>query len=142
MGIGDLNRFDSEVETLNYGNESSTDELAEEKECVECETLFTITQGEANYFIQHELIAPKRCKPCRASRKANSPTRTPETYRPPTVTAERERVSITCDHCGRDAEVPFKPFPDSSVYCRVCWVGIKNIGAHSFNYNLPKQPRD
>ena len=135
MGIGNVDRY-SEVETLNsYSNEAGTDEVAERKECIECNNFFAITQGEVNYFIQHSLMAPKRCKPCRAARKANNLTRTPETYRPASTA---ERVSITCDHCGRNAEVPFKPFPDSSVYCKVCWVGIKNIGT-PINYESPKQ---
>ena len=138
MGIGYLRSFDinSEVETLSYfNNESSADEVSEEKECVECDKSFTITQGEVNYFIQHGLVTPKRCKPCRVARKATkavTPTRTTETHNISPFPVER--VSITCDHCGRDAEVPFKPFPDSSVYCKVCWVGIKNIGA-PINYN-------
>jgi CxxC-x17-CxxC domain-containing protein len=121
-----------------FNNESSTDEVAEEKECIDCNNFFTITQGEVNYFIQHSLTAPKRCKPCRATRKSNNLTRTPEIHRPPPST---ERVNITCTHCGRNAEVPFKPFPDSPVYCKICWVGIKNIGT-PVTYNLPKQTYD
>jgi len=133
MGIEDTNEFDR-IETL----ESFNNEIADEKECIDCSNLFSITQGEVNYFIQHELIAPKRCKPCRAARRANSTPRTPEVHRTPSSPSFAERVRITCDHCGRDADVPFKPFPDSSVYCKVCWVGIKNIGT-PINYNSPQQ---
>jgi len=121
-----------------FNTESSTDEIAEKKECVDCNNFFTITQGEANYFVQHELMEPKRCKPCRATRKSNNLAHTPEIHRP---TPSTERVPITCAHCGRSAKVPFKPFPDSPVYCKVCWVGIKNIGT-PVTYNLPKQPYD
>ena len=136
MGVDNLDRY-SEVETLSsYGDETSANEITEEKECIDCNNFFTITEGEANYFVQHELVPPKRCKPCRAVRKTRNPTSTPRSHRiAPSLT---ERVSITCAHCGRDAEVPFKPFPDSPVYCKVCWVGIKNIGAPS-SYNEPKQ---
>ena len=111
-------------------------EVTEEKECIDCNNFFTITEGEANYFVQHELVSPKRCKPCRAVRKTRNPTSAPETHR--TSISPTERVSITCAHCGRDAEVPFTPFPDSPVYCKVCWVGIKNIGA-PINYNVPQK---
>lgn len=133
MGIGDLDRVRSEVETLDSnGDEYEMSDLEESKECIDCGSSFIITQGEVNYFIQHELIAPKRCKPCRAMRKANPAIRTSEPHRTPTFPTDR--VSITCHHCGRDAEVPFKPFPGTPVYCKVCWVGIKNIGA-PINYN-------
>jgi pyruvate,water dikinase len=37
----------------------------------------------------------------------------------------RGLYNITCDRCGREAEVPFKPKPNKSVYCRECWKKIK-----------------
>lgn len=127
MAIDNLDRVDDEVEILDsYGDESKMDVVTQEKECVDCGSPFTLVQGEINYFIQHALIVPKRCKPCRATRKTSPITRLSETL-------PAERVGITCDHCGRYAEVPFKPFVDAPVYCRVCWVGIKNIGAPSNN---------
>lgn len=133
MGIENLDSSNNEIEALNsYSNESNVNEVVEQKECIDCGDFFNITQGEVNYFVQHELVSPKRCKPCRAIRRATNTLPTPDTYRTPILPAKR--VSITCDHCGRDAEVPFKPFPDSSVYCKVCWVGIKNIGA-PINYS-------
>ena len=128
----------NEVETLNtYNDESRTNGVPEEKECIDCDNFFTITQGEVNYFIQHGLVTPKRCKPCRVARKTNPPIRTSETHR--TSVFPTERVSIVCGHCGRDSNVPFKPFPGTPVYCKVCWVGIKNIGA-PITYN-PSNPR-
>jgi len=118
----------NEVETLNtYNDEARTNEVSEEKTCIDCDSPFTITQGEVNYFIQHQLVTPKRCKPCRTARKANPLIRASEAPRTPIFPAER--VDITCAHCGRDSNVPFKPFPGAPVYCKVCWVGVKNIGA-------------
>ena len=124
----------SEVEELDhYSDEQSEDEI---KECIDCENSFQISPGEINYFIQHGLVAPKRCKPCRAERKANPPVLKTSTFAQQPI--QHEKVAIVCDHCGREADVPFKPFAGRSVYCRVCWVGIKNIGA-PINYNVPQK---
>ena len=131
-----MNSYDNEQSTNN--EQGTNNEVAEERECIDCDSPFTTTQGEVSYFVQHGLVAPKRCKPCRATRKSNNLAHTPEIHRPAPST---ERANITCAHCGRKAEVPFKPFPDSPVYCKVCWVGIKNIGT-PVTYNLPKQPYD
>ena len=107
------------------------------KKCLECGGMFVLTEGEIHYYLQRGLMPPKRCKPCRAERKANAQEMTQKAVQPePQIRSEQyERVSIVCDHCGRSADVPFKPFAGRSVYCKVCWVGIKNIGAR-INYIL------
>ena len=33
----------------------------------------------------------------------------------------REMHKITCDDCGKEAEVPFKPTQGRPVYCRECF---------------------
>ena len=38
--------------------------------CIECQSAFTFAVGEQVYFEQHDFQPPKRCKPCRAARKA------------------------------------------------------------------------
>jgi len=136
-----LNSYDNEQSTNN--EQGTNNEVAEERECIDCDSPFTTTQGEVSYFVQHGLVAPKRCKPCRAIRKTAYSTNTAFPYNeapkpPPSVPA---RVSITCAHCGRDADVPFTPIPDVKVYCKVCWVGIKNIGVPII-YNSPSYPSD
>lgn len=32
---------------------------------------------------------------------------------------------VTCDRCGKDTKVPFKPDPDRSVYCKSCLKKVK-----------------
>ena len=96
-----------------------------QKVCKECGDEFLFTEGEVDYYAMHDLIQPKRCQPCRKGRKLPQPAETP----PPPSRQTPRREEIICDHCGRAAEVPFKPFENRSVYCKVCWIGIKNIGA-------------
>jgi hypothetical protein len=38
--------------------------------CKDCGGEFTFSAGEARYYQSHGLRAPKRCKPCRAKRRA------------------------------------------------------------------------
>lgn len=33
----------------------------------------------------------------------------------------REMTKITCDDCGKEAEVPFKPTEGRPVYCQECF---------------------
>lgn len=41
----------------------------EEINCVDCNTPFTIGDGERDFFIKKGFSLPKRCKPCRIKRK-------------------------------------------------------------------------
>jgi len=113
---------------IDYGIEegnASVDETGPlQKVCKECGNEFLFTQGEVDYYVMHDLSQPKRCQPCRKGRKLQKPA-TEAPPPPPTF----QRKEIVCAHCGRTAEVPFKPFENRAVYCKVCWVGIKNIGA-------------
>ena len=38
--------------------------------CCDCGAAFVFTAGERMYFTAHSLTLPKRCKPCRAARRA------------------------------------------------------------------------
>ena len=40
------------------------------KVCLDCEAVFIIDDGERKYFEANNLTLPKRCKDCRAQRKA------------------------------------------------------------------------
>ncbi len=44
--------------------------MNDSKICKDCKTEFTVTEGEALYFGQRGLELPKRCKQCRAARRA------------------------------------------------------------------------
>ncbi len=39
--------------------------------CVDCPDEFVFTAGEQEFFSKQSFIAPKRCKPCRLTHKAN-----------------------------------------------------------------------
>jgi CxxC-x17-CxxC domain-containing protein len=90
----------------------------EDRECVECKKIFNLTSGEIDFFVQHELETPKRCKPCRQVRKEGF-----------SVKQEAEQPTtnqIICNNCNRVSTVPFTPIANRPVYCPVCWNGVKN----------------
>ena len=92
--------------------------------CIEpdCSKKFTINSGEMDFYVQRGIELPKRCKTCRTARKngkvATAPIPEPEI---------EKAVEITCDNCGSESTVPFRPIPNKPVYCKLCWEGIKNV---------------
>jgi len=98
--------------------------------CIECNNDFELNEGEKNFYIQRDLDLPKRCKPCRVSRKQQINENSTVPNDPNTVSNDPNTVlsKIYCDNCGREARVPFKPQANRKAYCRVCWNGIKNVG--------------
>lgn len=44
-----------------------------ELKCIDCGTPFVWTAGEQQYFAARDLAAPKRCRPCRCTRRAEQP---------------------------------------------------------------------
>jgi hypothetical protein len=42
------------------------------KECVDCQEDFVITAGEQQFYDEKGLALPKRCKDCRAAKKARN----------------------------------------------------------------------
>ena len=34
----------------------------------------------------------------------------------------RQLYNVKCSKCGKDTQVPFKPFGDRPVYCRDCYM--------------------
>lgn len=103
------------------------EEDTKERECIECDATFFLTSGEIDFYVQHEFETPKRCKPCRQSRKDGGvATYTEEekhTYKP------KDANQIICNNCNRVAKVPFTPQPNRPVYCPTCWNGVKNSPA-------------
>jgi CxxC-x17-CxxC domain-containing protein len=93
--------------------------------CMMCGTVFSLQEGEQDFYIQRGLDLPKRCPTCRAERKAQKAVG--EGFRPP-VQKQPTTSEVECHHCNRVTVVPFTPREGSSVYCRVCWEGIKNVG--------------
>lgn len=84
--------------------------------CSECNTPFTFTEREQEYYRERNLTHPKRCKPCRDARRANfsgGASRGPA--------GDRQRFEITCDQCGKTDSVPFKPSSGRPVLCSDCF---------------------
>jgi CxxC-x17-CxxC domain-containing protein len=84
--------------------------------CSECNSPFTFTEREQEYYRERNLTHPKRCKPCRDARRANFGS-----GRSPGGGGERQRFEITCDQCGKNDSVPFKPSSGRPVLCSDCF---------------------
>ena len=84
--------------------------------CAECGTAFPFTEREQEYYTERNLSQPKRCKPCRDSRRANFGGGGRGGGG-----GERQRFEITCDQCGKTDSVPFKPLSGRPVLCGECF---------------------
>lgn len=82
--------------------------------CAECGNTFPFTEREQEYYQERNLTHPKRCKPCRDSRRSNFGSSRGGG-------GERERFEITCDQCGKQDTVPFKPSSGRPVLCGECF---------------------
>ena len=84
--------------------------------CAECGNTFPFTEREQDYYTSRNLSQPKRCKTCRDARRSqfggNQRGGGGE---------ERQRFEITCDQCGRQDTVPFKPSSGRPVLCSNCF---------------------
>ena len=90
--------------------------------CADCQKTFTFTAGEQEFFARKGFReTPKRCKPCRDSRKVrrNGNGATPVEGTP--ERPAREMFEVPCAQCGGMASVPFRPTPGRPVYCRDCF---------------------
>ena len=90
--------------------------------CAECGNTFPFTEREQEYYQERNLTHPKRCKPCRDARRSN--------FGGPRGGGDRQRFEITCDQCGKNDSVPFKPSSGRPVLCGEC-----------FSANRAAQPR-
>lgn len=96
--------------------------------CEDCGAEFIHSgDDQARYAERGFTNEPKRCRDCRAKRKSSSPRGGGGGgggggygggggSRPP-----REFHTATCDACGTQTEVPFKPVEGRPVYCRDCY---------------------
>jgi CxxC-x17-CxxC domain-containing protein len=110
--------------------------------CADCGQEFTFTASEQAFYAEKGFTdAPKRCKACRQSRKAQRNTGSSygdDSYggggyssggggggyggggggydRPP-----RQLYDATCADCGKIAQVPFQPTGSRPVYCNDCF---------------------
>ena len=81
--------------------------------CVDCNQGFQHSaDDQARYAERGFSHEPKRCRPCRESRRSQGSG---------DGGRQRESHEVTCAECGAQTTVPFKPTEDRPVYCRDCF---------------------
>ena len=97
--------------------------------CVECGMEFSFNASDQQFYADRQFSEPRRCPACRAAKKAARGESTGGyssgggggyggggySDRP------REMFSATCDSCGKEARVPFRPTGTKPVYCSDCF---------------------
>ena len=77
--------------------------------CKDCGNEFVFTEGEQEFYESKGFTnEPQRCKSCRDMKKRQN-------------RGDREMYVATCDSCGNEAKVPFKPRGDRPIYCSDCF---------------------
>ncbi len=113
--------------------------------CADCGQSFTFTAQEQDFYSERGFQEPKRCKPCRETRKSRGPGggggrgygggggggrgdragagsgRGPRGGGGMRDRGPRQLYPATCAECGVQTEVPFEPKGDRPVYCRDCF---------------------
>jgi CxxC-x17-CxxC domain-containing protein len=93
--------------------------------CVDCNQQFSFTASDQQFYADRQFSEPRRCPSCRAAKKAARGEST-GSYSAGGggyggsaggYGREREMFSATCDGCGREARVPFRPSGAKPVYC-------------------------
>ena len=87
--------------------------------CRDCGQEFTFTVGEQEFYASRGLLnEPGRCPDCRSSRRRDRGG-----YGGP-----RQSFSVVCAECGQETTVPFEPTEGRPVYCKDCYVKVKQSG--------------
>ena len=111
--------------------------------CADCGQEFVFTASEQDFYSQRGFSEPRRCRSCRASRKAahgdgghyeagvglgnRGMSASEGGYSGGRggfggrERAPREMFTATCSSCGREARVPFRPTSGKPVYCNDCF---------------------
>lgn len=80
--------------------------------CTDCQTVFTFTEGEQEFYSSRNLNSPQRCKACRDKRKSER-------------LSTRQMYDAVCADCGKECQVPFKPRAAEDggrpVLCKECF---------------------
>lgn len=94
--------------------------------CADCGASFTFSAEDQEFHAQKGFTSePKRCQPCRASRRAErggGGGGGGDSY------GSREMFQATCAQCGKEASVPFQPRGDRPVYCSDCFRAQRDSG--------------
>ena len=93
--------------------------------CADCGQQFDFTASEQQFFADRQFSEPRRCPACRALRKASRGESSGSSYGNGGGYGggygQREMFTATCDGCGREARVPFRPTGSKPVYCSDCF---------------------
>jgi CxxC-x17-CxxC domain-containing protein len=97
--------------------------------CVDCSQEFTFTASDQQFYADRQFSEPRRCPSCRAAKKAargesgsySGGYGNGSSYGGSSYGGPREMFSATCDSCGREARVPFRPTGSKPVYCSDCF---------------------
>lgn len=84
--------------------------------CGDCGCEFIFTTGEQEFYSSRGLLnEPKRCPECRAARRREQRSG----YGSP------KQVHVVCAACGVETTVPFEPTEGRPVYCKECYIKLK-----------------
>ena len=93
--------------------------------CADCGQEFVFTASEQQFYADRGFSDPRRCRDCRAARKASMGSGDQSMggyggggYR---ERRPREMFEATCSNCGKPAMVPFRPTSGKPVYCDDCF---------------------
>jgi CxxC-x17-CxxC domain-containing protein len=97
--------------------------------CADCGQEFVFTASEQQFYADRGFSDPRRCRSCRAARKAQMGGGDSSGmggsyggggggYR---ERRPREMFEATCSSCGKTAMVPFRPTSGKPVFCDDCF---------------------
>lgn len=99
--------------------------------CVDCNQEFVFAATDQQFYAEKEFSEPRRCASCRAARKAARGESSGSGYGGGSSYGggggssygggQREMFTATCDGCGGEARVPFRPTGSKPVYCSNCF---------------------
>jgi CxxC-x17-CxxC domain-containing protein len=93
--------------------------------CADCGTEFTFSASDQQFYADRQFSEPRRCPTCRAARKASRGDSgsygSQGSYDGGFSDRPREMFTTTCDSCGKEARVPFRPTGSKPVYCSDCF---------------------
>ena len=95
-------------------------------QCSDCGTTFTFSAEEQEQFASRGYTnEPKRCPPCRQTRKAQQYGNNGNSYGNGSYRPSRQMFPVKCSECGKDTEVPFEPTNGRPVYCSDCYRKVR-----------------
>ncbi|MEX2548481.1 MAG: zinc-ribbon domain containing protein [Chloroflexota bacterium] len=98
--------------------------------CADCGQEFVFTASEQQFYTDRGFSDPRRCRSCRAARKAQMGGSDSSSMGGGGYGAgaggfrerrPREMFEATCSNCGKTAMVPFRPTSGKPVFCDDCF---------------------